>query len=97
MKKFINTFILSAFLFASLGAVLSCGEDKKAGNTNASIKAKAESIVRRAAEATAVGDYDKYYKIIEEEQNYASSLTPEQINYYNQCAMEYAERMMSNF
>ena len=34
---------------------------------------------------------------IQEEQEFASKLTQNQIEYYNQCALEYADKMMSNY
>ena len=40
------------------------------------------------------GDYNEYQRIIQEEQEFAGKLTDAQIEYYNQCAMEYADRIM---
>ena len=105
MKKIFTTL---AFTLC-LTAMVSCGGDKKenknskgteqsvSSTSNSTIKSKAESIVRRAAEATASGNYDAYQQIIQEEQEFASKLTQEQIEYYNQCALEYANKMMSNY
>ena len=108
MKKIFTTL---AFTLC-LTAMVSCGGDKKENKnskrteqsvssvssiSNSTIKSKAESIVRRAAEATASGNYDAYQQIIQEEQEFASKLTQNQIEYYNQCALEYADKMMSNY
>ena len=67
------------------------------GQSKASIRSKAQSIVRRAAQATARGDVDAYYSILEEEQEYGSRLTPDEINYYNQCALEYGQSLMGGY
>ncbi|MBQ5888192.1 MAG: hypothetical protein IIW77_02830 [Bacteroidaceae bacterium] len=105
MKKIFTTL---AFTLC-LTAMVSCGGDKKENKnskrteqsvssiSNSTIKSKSESIVRRAAEAAVSGNYDAYQQIIQEEQEFASKLTQEQIEYYNQCALEYADKMMSNY
>ena len=102
MRKIFATLALTL----CLTAMVSCDGDKQADNStkrteqsrtgvsNATIKNKAESLVRRAAEATMKGDYNEYQRIIQEEQEFAGKLTDAQIEYYNQCAMEYADRIM---
>ena len=75
----------------------SMDEYRGSGQSEASIRAKAQSIVRRAAQATARGDLDTYYSILEEEQEYGSRLTPDEINYYNQCALEYGQSLMGGY
>ena len=92
MKKFFTTL---AFTLC-LTAMVSCGGDKKESTSNAGIKAKAESIVRRAAQATMTGNQPEYQRIVEEEQEYAKQLTPEQLKYYNKCALEYGAKMLSD-
>ena len=93
-----------------LTAMVSCGEDKQTDNntinkteqrsssiSNATIKNKAESIVRRSIKATKNDHYSEFNRIVQEEKDFLNKLTQEQIRYYRQCALEYGNKMKYNY
>jgi hypothetical protein len=106
MKKIFATL---AFTLC-LTAMVSCGEDKQTDNntinkteqrsssiSNATIKNKAESIVRRSIKATKNDHYSELNRIVQEEKDFLNKLTQEQIRYYRQCALEYGNKMNNNY
>lgn len=106
MKKIFATL---AFTLC-LTAMVSCGEDKQTDNntinkteqrsssiSNATIKNKAESIVRRSIKATKNDHYSEFNRIVQEEKDFLNKLTQEQIRYYRQCALEYGNKMKYNY
>ena len=102
MKKIFATLTI-ALCMAAMG---SCGGDNKSDKaktelssniSNATIKSKAESIVRRSADAAARGDRNAWQQIAREEQEFASKLTQSQIEYYNKCALEYGQSIMGGY
>ena len=106
MKKIFATL---AFTLC-LTAMVSCGEDKQTDNntinkteqrsssiSNATIKNKAESIVRRSIKATKNDHYSEFNRIVQEEKDFLNKLTQEQIRYYRQCALEYGNKMKNNY
>lgn len=72
-------------------------EQRSSSISNATIKNKAESIVRRSIKATKNDHYSEFNRIVQEEKDFLNKLTQEQIRYYRQCALEYGNKMMNNY
>ena len=73
---------------ACAALMVSCSS--KADDKSA-VEKKAYDIVKRAAAATARGDYDAWEQIAAEEQAYFMTLTPEQQKEYNKACLEAAQ------
>lgn len=93
MKKVI-LITASLILAASLMSCQSGGSKSNSDRRTSKIENKAKYIVREAAKATAAGDMDRYYEIVEEEEKFTRNLTEEELKIYNKACIEVAEEFI---